>query len=79
MSRLCRYSEHGLLDRRARDVHVERDTMFDTRLFSLTPGIMRLIVAKVLCQWVGLLSNVVFVLSLVTMLEPVLSGIEVVP
>ena len=37
--------------------------MFDKRLFSLAPGVGRLVAAKVLCQWVGLLANVVFVES----------------
>ena len=36
----------------------ERISMFDKRLFSLAPGVGRLVAAKVLCQWVGLLANV---------------------
>ena len=47
--------------------------MFDKRLFSLAPGVGRLVAAKVLCQWVGLLSNVVFVVTVVVMLSPALA------
>ena len=50
--------------------------MFDKRLFSLAPGVGRLVAAKVLCQWVGLLSNVVFVVTVVVMLSPVLAVVE---
>ena len=45
--------------------------MFDKRLFSLAPGVGRLVAAKVFCQWIGLLSNVVFVVTVVVMLLPV--------
>ena len=50
--------------------------MFDKRLFSLAPGVGRLVAAKVLCQWVGLLSNVVFVVTVVIMLSPALAVVE---
>lgn len=50
--------------------------MFDERLFSLAPGVGRLVAAKVLCQWVGLLSNVVFVVTVVVMLSPALAVVE---
>lgn len=50
--------------------------MFDKRLFSLAPGVGRLVAAKVLCQWIGLLSNVVFVVTVVVMLSPVLAVVE---
>lgn len=50
--------------------------MFDKRLFSLAPGVGRLAAAKVLCQWVGLLSNVVFVVTVVVMLSPALAVVE---
>lgn len=50
--------------------------MFDKRLFSLAPGVGRLVTAKVLCQWVGLLSNVVFVVTVVVMLSPALAVVE---
>ena len=50
--------------------------MFDKRLFSLAPGVGRLVAAKVLCQWVGLLSNVVFVVTVVVMLSPALAVAE---
>ena len=50
--------------------------MFDKRLFSLSPGVGRLVAAKVLCQWVGLLSNVVFVVTVVVMLSPALAVVE---
>ena len=36
----------------------------------------RLVAAKVLCQWVGLLSNVVFVVTVVVMLSPALAVVE---
>ena len=54
----------------------ERISMFDKRLFSLAPGVGRLVAAKVLCQWIGLLSNVVFVVTVVVMLSPVLAVVE---
>ena len=54
----------------------ERISMFDKRLFSLAPGVGRLVAAKVLCQWVGLLSNVVFVVTVVIMLSPALAVVE---
>lgn len=50
--------------------------MFDKRLFSLAPGVGRLVAAKVLCQWVGLLSNVVFVVTVVVMLSSALAVVE---
>lgn len=50
--------------------------MFDKRLFSLAPGVGRLVAAKVLCQWVGLLDNVVFVVTVVVMLSPALAVVE---
>ena len=50
--------------------------MFDKRLFSLAPGVGRLVAAKVLCQWIGLLSNVVFVVTVVLMLSPALAMVE---
>ena len=54
----------------------ERISMFDKRLFSLAPGVGRLVAAKVLCQWVGLLSSVVFVVTVVVMLSPALAVVE---
>ena len=50
--------------------------MFDKRLFSLAPGVGRLVAAKVLCQWVGLLANGVVVLTGVVMLSPALAVVE---
>ena len=50
--------------------------MFDKRLFSLAPGVGRVVAAKVLCQWVGLLANVVFVVTVVVMLSPALAVVE---
>lgn len=50
--------------------------MFDKRLFSLAPGVGRLVAAKVLCQWIGLLANVVFVVTVVVMLSPALAVVE---
>lgn len=50
--------------------------MFDKRLFSLAPGVERLVAAKVFCQWIGLLSNVVFVVTVMVMLSPVLAVVE---
>lgn len=54
----------------------ERISMFDKRLFSLAPGVGRLVAAKVLCQWIGLLANVVFVVTMVVMLSPALAMVE---
>lgn len=50
--------------------------MFDRRLFSLALGVGRLVAAKVFCQWIGLLSNVVFVVTVVVMLSPALAVVE---
>lgn len=50
--------------------------MFDKRLFSLAPGVGRFVATKVLCQWIGLLSNVVFVVTVVVMLSPALAVVE---
>ena len=50
--------------------------MFDKRLFSLAPGVGRLVAAKVFCQWIGLLANVVFVVTVVVMLSPALAVVE---
>lgn len=50
--------------------------MFGKRLFPLAPGVGRLVAAKVLCQWIGLLSNVVFVVTVVVMLSPALAVVE---
>ena len=50
--------------------------MFDKRPFPLAPGVGRLVAAKVLCQWIGLLSNVVFVVTVVVMLSPALAVVE---
>lgn len=50
--------------------------MFDKRLFSLAPGVGRLVAAKVFCQWIGLLSNIVFVVTMVLMLSPALAMVE---
>lgn len=54
----------------------ERISMFDKRLFSLASGVGRLVAAEVLCQWVGLLANVVFVVTVVVMLSPALAVVE---
>ena len=50
--------------------------MFDKRLFSLAPGVGRLVAAKVFCQWIGLLANIGFVVTVVVMLSPVLAVVE---
>lgn len=55
----------------------ERGAMFDRRLFSMAPGVGRLVAAKVLCQWIVLLANVVFVFTLAHMLEYLLLGTEI--
>ena len=41
--------------------------MFDKRLLRLAPGVTRLIVGKVICQWIGLLANVVFMVTVVAL------------
>ncbi|MCH9275386.1 ATP-binding cassette domain-containing protein [Bifidobacterium amazonense] len=46
--------------------------MFDKRLFSLADGIGRLVAGKVALMWLGLLANVAFVATLVTMLSDLL-------
>ena len=50
--------------------------MFDKRLFTLTPGLGRLVAGKVLCMWVGLLANIGFMISVVALLAGLLSGVE---
>lgn len=46
--------------------------MVDKRLFQLAPGIGRLVAGKVVCQWVGLLSNIGFMVTLVALISGVL-------
>lgn len=74
------YAESSDMVMRARKLNranvKERISMFDKRLFSLAPGVGRLVAAKVLCQWVGLLANVVFVVTVVVMLSPALAVVE---
>lgn len=48
--------------------------MFDKRLFSLVPGVMRHIAANVALQWLALLANVVLFVSLGGLLQSVLAG-----
>ena len=48
--------------------------MFDKRLFSLVPGVMRHIVANVALQWLALLANVVLFVSVGGLLQSVLAG-----
>lgn len=62
---------------RSRREAYERGAIFDRRLFSMAPGVGRLVAAKVLCQWIGLLANVVFVFTLAHMLEYLLLGTEI--
>lgn len=64
------------MPRLRREAH-ERGAMFDRRLFSMAPGVGRLVAAKVLCQWIGLLANIVFVFTLAHMLEYLLLGTEI--
>ena len=47
--------------------------MFDKRLFRLVPGIGRLIAGKVACLWIGLLCNVVFMVTVVALFGDVLA------
>ena len=47
--------------------------MFDKRLLRLAPGVARLIVGKVICQWIGLLANVVFMVTVVALFGDVLA------
>lgn len=47
--------------------------MFDKRLLRLAPGVTRLIVGKVICQWIGLLANVVFMVTVVALFGDVLA------
>ena len=46
--------------------------MVDKRLFQLSPGIGRLVAGKVVCQWVGLLANIGFMVTLVALISGVL-------
>ena len=48
--------------------------MFDKRLFSLVPGVMRHIAANVALQWLALLANVVLFVSVGGLLQSVLAG-----
>lgn len=48
--------------------------MFDKRLFSLVPGVMRHIAANVALQWLALLANVVLFVSVGSLLQSVLAG-----
>lgn len=42
--------------------------MFDKRLFSMAPGIGRLVAGKVACLWIGLVANIGFMVALVALL-----------
>lgn len=46
--------------------------MFDKRLFSLVPGVKRLIAGKVICLWAGLMANIAFAFILVRLLSQLL-------
>jgi len=48
--------------------------VFDKRLFSLVPGVMRHIAANVALQWLALLANVVLFVSVGGLLQSVLAG-----
>ncbi len=50
--------------------------MFDKRLFQLAPGLGKLIAGKVALMWVGLLANIGFMLSLVMLLQGLLSAAD---
>lgn len=49
--------------------------MFDKRLFQLAPGLKKLIAGKVALMWVGLLANIGFMLSLVMLLNSLLTAV----
>ena len=49
--------------------------MFDKRLFQLAPGLEKLIAGKVALMWVGLLANIGFMLSLVMLLNSMLTAV----
>ena len=51
--------------------------MFDKRLFSLVPGVMRHIAGNVALQWLALLANVVLFVSVGSLLQSVLAGAAV--
>ena len=50
--------------------------MFDKRLFSLADGVGRLVAAKVVCQWLGLVANIAFVVAMVRMLQPLFTPVR---
>ncbi|MBD9266532.1 MAG: ATP-binding cassette domain-containing protein [Bifidobacterium bifidum] len=50
--------------------------MFDKRLFTMAPGIGRLIAGKVALMWVGLFANVAFVVTVVSALRTLLDVID---
>ena len=49
--------------------------MFDKRLFQLAPGLKKLIAGKVALMWVGLFANIGFMLSLVMLLNSMLTAV----
>lgn len=49
--------------------------MFDKRLFQLAPGLKKLIAGKVTLMWVGLFANIGFMLSLVMLLNSLLTAV----
>lgn len=49
--------------------------MFDKRLFQLAPGLKKLIAGKVALMWVGLFANIGFMLSLVMLLNSLLTAV----
>ena len=51
-----------------------RCAVFDKRLFSLTPGIGKLVAAKVVALWLSLLADVLFAFMMANLLVSVRSG-----
>ena len=50
--------------------------MFDKRLFSIAPGVGRLVAGKIACLWVSLIANIVFVAGLVALLGDMLAALD---
>ncbi|RSX55330.1 ATP-binding cassette domain-containing protein [Bifidobacterium samirii] len=50
--------------------------MFDKRLFSIAPGVGRLVAGKIACLWASLIANIVFVAGLVALLGDVLAALD---
>lgn len=53
--------------------------MIDKRLFTMAPGLGRLIAGKVVCLWLSLMADVLFAVLVVSLLSPLMPGAPFLP